>query len=95
MQEGKKAADENVLQSLYKRATGYELEQMCFARYKGKISSRKYTKKHLPSLQAIMFWLKNRKPADWNKKPKKDERMSEEEWDMLRRITVEEMDRRM
>lgn len=67
---GKEKADERVVNSLYQRAVGYEQDEVkifmpsgadapVYAPYRAKIA---------PDTTAAIFWLKNRKPADWRDK---------------------------
>jgi hypothetical protein len=81
---GKKKANERIIQSLFKRATGYEyaevtMEPVLSIRQKDGVkekvmmtSEQQVTKtviKHVPADQgAIEFWLTNREPDEWKKK---------------------------
>lgn len=67
---GKDKADERVINSLYQKAVGYEqdevkifmpagADQPVYAPFRAKIA---------PDTTAAIFWLKNRKPADWRDK---------------------------
>ena len=77
---GKAKADERVINSLYQKAVGYEqdavkifmpanAEEPVYAPYREKIA---------PDTTAAIFWLKNRKPADWRDKSEVDQNMSGE-----------------
>lgn len=67
---GKEKADERVINSLYQKAVGYEQDEVkifmpggaekpVYAPFRAKIA---------PDTTAAIFWLKNRKPADWRDK---------------------------
>lgn len=60
---GKKAPDDRVAASLYKRAIGYEFKSEKVFQHNGSIVRAK-TREHVPgSVTAAIFWLKNR--AGW------------------------------
>ncbi len=67
---GKEKADERVINSLYQKAVGYEQDEVkifmpggadkpVYAPFRAKIA---------PDTTAAIFWLKNRRPADWREK---------------------------
>ena len=67
LKAGKDVADERVERSLYQKATGYEQDEVkifmpsgapepVYAPFRAKIA---------PDTTAAIFWLKNRKPAEW------------------------------
>lgn len=64
---GKDAADERVEKSLYRRALGYSHEAVkIFADPKtGAEQIVPFTEHYPPDTTAAIFWLKNRKPAEW------------------------------
>ena len=65
---GKAEADKNVERSLYRKATGYAFESEKIFCQEGQIvraSTREFVP---PSDTAMIFWLKNRKPAEWRDK---------------------------
>jgi hypothetical protein len=63
LKNGKAVADNKVEASLFKRACGYEVVETHWDAKKGKSVE---TEKHIPpDTVACIFWLKNRKPADW------------------------------
>jgi len=66
---GKKEADKKVVESLYKRALGYEYEELKVIQDRsGKIEKvrQEITKKHVsPDVTACIFWLKNRDRENW------------------------------
>lgn len=66
--EGREAGDANVASSLYRRACGYEIEEVKLFAHKGHVTAVK-TLKHYPADPgAALNWLKNRRPNDWRDK---------------------------
>jgi hypothetical protein len=62
----KDLADELVERSLYERATGYSHNSVkIFLGKDGKIVEAPFTEHVPPDATAMIFWLKNRKPAEW------------------------------
>jgi hypothetical protein len=62
---GKETADQRVEQSLYRRAVGYQHDDLHFSSYEGVVTATPYVKHYPPDTAAGIFWLKNRKPAEW------------------------------
>lgn len=63
---GKDAADARVEQSLYRRALGYTHDAVKIAvNAQGEVTQVPYVEHFPPDTTAAIFWLKNRKPADW------------------------------
>lgn len=70
LKRGKEVVDREVENALLKNALGYETEEIT-EEYDAKgrlISSKRIKKKVAPNTTAQIFWLKNRKPADWRDK---------------------------
>lgn len=70
LKRGKEVVDREVENALLKNALGYEAEEVT-EEYDadGKLVSSKRVKKRVaPNTTAQIFWLKNRKPADWRDK---------------------------
>lgn len=66
---GKDAADKRVEQSLYHRARGYSHEAVKILMTKdGDVYREEYVEHYPPDTTAAIFWLKNRKPAEWRDK---------------------------
>lgn len=65
---GKEPADERVLRSLYHRALGYSHPDVDIRVIDGKIVQTEITKYCPPDTTACIFWLKNRRPAEWRDK---------------------------
>ncbi len=72
IKSGKQKADSTVAESLYKRANGYEHEDVDIKMYDGEIIQTKLIKHYPPDTTAAIFWLKNRKPAVWRDKHEVD-----------------------
>lgn len=64
----KAEADERVEQSLYRRAMGYEHDEVDIKVVAGAVVKTPIRKFYPPDTTAAIFWLKNRKPADWRDK---------------------------
>lgn len=65
---GKEEADARVVQSLYRRAIGYSHDAVHIAQFQGTPVITPYVEHHAPDTTACIFWLKNRKPAEWRDK---------------------------
>ena len=65
---GKESADQRVIQSLYRRAVGYSFDAIKIFQYEGAPVVVPHVEHVPPDVQAQVFWLKNRKPADWRDK---------------------------
>lgn len=66
IKKSKEVADREVESSLFKRANGYTYEEIIY-NGDGEIVKR-ITKEVQPDVTAQIFWLKNRKPAEWRDK---------------------------
>lgn len=64
----KEEADAKVEQSLYRRAMGYEHDETDIRVVGGEIVQTPLRKFYPPDTTACIFWLKNRKPAEWRDK---------------------------
>lgn len=63
---GKAQADERVEQSLYRRALGYSHDAVKIAvNAQGEVTQVPFVEHYAPDTTAAIFWLKNRKPAEW------------------------------
>ena len=72
LKEGKEVVDLIVENALLKRALGYTYEEKTYERKQineegdmGMVLARTVTKEVLPDVTAQIFWLKNRKRAEW------------------------------
>lgn len=61
----KEAADRAVEASLYKRAMGYEHDEVDIRVIEGQIVKTEIRKFYPPDTTAAIFWLKNRRPTEW------------------------------
>jgi hypothetical protein len=70
LKTGKQVADERVERSLYQRAIGYEQEEVKIFMPGGAESPvyAPFRAKVAPDTTAAIFWLKNRRGADWRDK---------------------------
>lgn len=69
---GKDAADERVIQSLYRKAVGYSFDSVKFHAYEGAVTETPCVEHVPPSDTAAIFWLKNRRSQDWRDKTETD-----------------------
>jgi len=66
---GKETADNRVVQSLYRRATGYSYDAVKIFKPKGENATIVPYVEHVPpDTTACIFWLKNRDKANWRDK---------------------------
>lgn len=70
IKKSKEVVDREVENALLKNALGYETEEVTeeFDANGNLISSKRIKKRVAPNTTAQIFWLKNRKPADWRDK---------------------------
>lgn len=68
MRVGKNSADNRVEMTLYHRAVGYTYESEKIFNHQGKIIRAKTIEHVPPDTTAAIFWLKNRRPAEWREK---------------------------
>jgi len=68
LKEGKSVADANVAKSLYLRALGYYHPEDKIFNDNGEPLIVPTVKHYPPDPTAAIFWLKNRKPAEWRDK---------------------------
>lgn len=61
----KEEADAHIEQSLYRRAMGYECDEVDIRVIDGGIVQTPIRKVYPPDTTAMIFWLKNRKPEQW------------------------------
>ena len=85
LKDWKAEADERVERALYERALGYSHPEEKIFYQDGQITRAETVKHYPPDTTAAIFWLKNRRPADWRDKRELDVReiddMTEEEVD--------------
>lgn len=69
LKKGKDVVDREVENALLKRAIGYKYTEKTFELTNGSMMLTKtVTKEVAPDTTAQIFWLKNRKPAEWRDK---------------------------
>lgn len=64
----KQEADERVEESLYRRACGYEHDEVDIRVIEGQVVMTPIRKYYPPDTAAMIFWLKNRRKAEWRDK---------------------------
>ena len=65
LKKGKEVIDRQVENALLKRALGYAYDETT---YEDGVETKRVTKEVAPDTTAQIFWLKNRKPAEWRDK---------------------------
>lgn len=68
LKSGKDVADERVIESLYRRATGYSHPDVKVLQHDGEPVIAPITKCYPPDTTGCIFWLKNRRPDLWRDK---------------------------
>jgi hypothetical protein len=68
LKASKATADERVERSLFERAVGYERDEVDIRVVGGEIVQTPIRKFYPPDTTAAIFWLKNRRPAEWRDK---------------------------
>lgn len=68
IKNGKEIADANVVESLYKSATGYSHPDTHISNFQGSITETPITKHYPPNPTSGIFWMKNRQPKRWKDK---------------------------
>lgn len=91
---GKERADERVVQSLYRRAIGYSHDSVHVSNFQGGITLTPIVEHYAPDTVAAIFWLKNRRPAEW-RDVKAVEHSGSVTHKHVRELTLDELDRRI
>lgn len=68
LKNGKEISDSAVEKSLFERAMGYSCPETKVFCHEGVITTHEVIKHYPPEVVACIFWLKNRKPAEWRDK---------------------------
>lgn len=68
IKEGKVNADSEVVESLFKRAKGYTVQDVKIFQFQGSEVVVPYTKIIEPDVSAASLWLRNRQPRKWRDK---------------------------
>lgn len=69
---GKDEADERVVQSLYRSATGYSFDSEKIFQQGGKVIRAPFVEHVPPHPTSCIFWLKNRRPDVWRDRQEHD-----------------------
>ena len=78
LKKGKDVFDDEVEETLFKAALGYEYtESETYVDDQGNQRVKKYTRYAKPDTRALSFWLKNRRPEKWSGKAKEREEKEE------------------
>lgn len=89
LKKGKLGADNEVVESLFKRAKGYEftertVEMVNNEKGEPKVKSIKEVKKHIPAdVLASTVWLNNRRSQSWRRNGQAETGINAEQWDKL------------
>ena len=93
LKEGKEVIDTLVENALLKRALGYTYEEKTYERKQiteegdtGMVLTKIVTKEVIPDTTAQIFWLKNRKKAEWRDNAERLE-MEREKLELAKRLT--------
>lgn len=84
LKKGKEVADRMVENALFKRAIGYSYKETTkeISKVTGKlVVTKEVTKEVVPDTTAQIFWLKNRKTAEWRDRRNNDEYVNDENVD--------------
>lgn len=65
LSDGKLSADDQVEQSLFRRATGYRHVAFKMFQHEGRVITKRYIEHYPPDTTACIFWLKNRRREQW------------------------------
>jgi hypothetical protein len=68
VQQGRDVADATAVESLFTRVTGYNHQAEKVFLHRGETRTASYTAHVPPETRACMFWLRNRRPEDWQAK---------------------------
>lgn len=80
LKRGKEVVDREVENALFRRAIGYEYDEVCEEYELGILTKRKVTKKMVvPDTTAQIFWLKNRKRDVWGDKAQPSEEVNKQD----------------
>jgi hypothetical protein len=82
----KEQADQLVEQSLFRRAVGYECDELDIRVIRCKVVVTPIRKVYPPDTTAAIFWLKNRQPAKWRDR---QEHTGADGSPLLNNITIE------
>lgn len=69
---GKDVSDDRVEQALYRRAIGFEHDEVHISTYEGKVTKTPIVRTYPPDTAAVSLWLRNRRPGAWRDKREED-----------------------
>lgn len=72
LKAGKAEADDRIERSLFARASGYEHDEVDIRVVGGEIVQTPIRKYYPPDTTAAIFWLKNRRSAEWRDKTEQE-----------------------
>jgi len=91
LKKGKEVSDAKVVESLYKRATGYSHPDVHISNYQGVITITQIIKHYPPDPLSIAYWLNNRQPDQWKNRREDITGLSQPEIEALRTKAAEIM----
>lgn len=68
VKEAKEELDGKVVRRLFERATGYSHPDVHISNYQGSVTQTPIIKHYPPDATSAIFWLKNRRPAEWRER---------------------------
>jgi hypothetical protein len=83
VREGRRQADAKVAASLYARAVGFQHKTERTFLYRGEPKTYSITVAYPPDTHACIFWLRNRRRADWRDRRAEAEVPPEDEFALL------------
>jgi len=86
LKTGKSDADERVERSLYHKAIGYSHDSEKVFQHQGSVVRAPFREHVPPDTTAAIFWLKNRRPAEWRDRKEVDLGVQDSLADLLREI---------
>ena len=90
LKKGKEQADDKVVASLYKRATGYSHPDIHITSYQGAVTITPIIKYYPPDPFSIVYWLNNRRPDQWKNRKEESNSLTNEELNALREMIYNE-----
>jgi len=77
LKKAKISPDDRVQRALFERAIGASHPDVHISNFKGEITVTPYIKSYAPDTVACIFWLKNRRRAEWRDKVEVDHSMDD------------------
>ena len=92
IKKGKDKADKRVLDSLFKRACGFEYDETTIETIGDKVTKTKVIRKFIaPDTMAQIYWLNNRRKQDWRQNNQDATGLTDNEILELRKLAKEQM----